>query len=153
VSSLSASSGHRLLDHVAIARRIALPPVARSCLHHLWRQDMPSHLLCSASFSCRCHAIVSHDHKQADDNLGPACYVAPFALVLAASMPPKKSMMTHEALLSSQGSTLIGGRKQKENSKTLAYGCSQASSPLSSSTTFSGVSITPMCLNPCKMMG
>jgi hypothetical protein len=32
-------------------------------------------------------------------------------------------------------------------------GCSQASSPPSSSTTFSGVSITPMCFNLCKMMG
>jgi hypothetical protein len=32
-------------------------------------------------------------------------------------------------------------------------GCSQASSPPSSLMTVSGVSITPMCFNPCKMMG
>jgi hypothetical protein len=54
---------------------------------------------------------------------------------------------------SSQGSTPVEGRKQEEDSKPLALGCSQASSPPSSLTTFFGVSITPMCFNPCKMMG
>jgi hypothetical protein len=50
-------------------------------------------------------------------------------------------------------STPVDGRKQEEDSKLLALGCPQASSLPSSSTTFSGVSITHMCFNPCKMMG
>jgi hypothetical protein len=54
---------------------------------------------------------------------------------------------------SSQGSTPAEGMKQVEDSKLLALGCSQASSPPSSSTTFSEASITRMCFNPCKMMG
>jgi hypothetical protein len=54
---------------------------------------------------------------------------------------------------SSLGSTQAEGRKQEEDCKPLAYGCSQASSPPSSLTTFSGVFITLMCFNPCKMMG
>jgi hypothetical protein len=55
---------------------------------------MPSHLLCSASFACRGRAAVSHDHVQAGDDPGPACYAASFALVLAASTPPNKSTDT-----------------------------------------------------------
>jgi hypothetical protein len=54
---------------------------------------------------------------------------------------------------SSQGLTPAERRKQEEDSKPLAYGCSQASSPPSSLMMFSRVSITPMCFNPCKMMG
>jgi hypothetical protein len=47
-----------------------------------------------------------------------------------------------------------GGEKEARGGLQAAgLGVFQASSPPSSSTTFSEVSFTPMCFNPCKMMG
>jgi hypothetical protein len=46
-----------------------------------------------------------------------------------------------------------GGKEARTGLQAAGLGCSQASSPPSSSTTFFGVSITPMCFKPCMMMG
>jgi hypothetical protein len=79
----------------------------------------------------------------------------PHTIILPMPFTRKPSSQDEgESWMSSlQESTPAEGRKQMEDSKSLAYGCSQASSPPSSSRTFAGVSITPMCFNPCNMMG